>query len=77
MNFFFCRFFFKLLLNCSDFINYDDCFGKITSKSIRVKSCFINIFFNITKKGIISSEKMRNSGNYNYCYAYSFFGKNF
>ena len=31
--------------------------------------------FELNKKGIISSEKKRNSGNYNYYYAHSFFGK--
>ena len=33
--------------------------------------------FELNKKGIISGEKMRNSGNYNYDYAHSFFGKDF
>ena len=32
---------------------------------------------NLVKKDIISSEKIRNSGNYNYDYAHSFFGKDF
>ena len=35
---------------------------------------------NLIKKGIISSKKMRNSGNYKlymYDYAHSFFGKDF
>ena len=34
-------------------------------------------FFNLIKKRIISSEKMRNSGYYNYNYAHSFFEQNF
>ena len=33
--------------------------------------------FDVNKKGIISSEKMRNSSYYKYDYAHSFFGKNF
>ena len=33
--------------------------------------------FEFIKKGIISSEKMRNSSKYNYDYAHSFFGKDF
>ena len=34
-------------------------------------------YFNLIIEGIISSEKMRNSGNYNYDYHHSFFGKDF
>ena len=53
--------FFKLLLKFSDFVNSDDCIGKITSKSIR-------LFFFIKKKIEVnrrnSREKMRNSGNF-------------
>ena len=33
--------------------------------------------FEYNKNGIIFSEKMWNSGNYNHDYAYSFFGKDF
>ena len=33
--------------------------------------------FEFDKNGIISGEKMRYSGNYNYDYAHSFFGKDF
>ena len=33
---FFLTLFFKLVLKFSDFINSDDCIGKITSKSIRL-----------------------------------------
>ena len=36
---------------------------------------FYSIFFNQLKNGIVLSEKIRNSGNYNY--AHSFFGKDF
>ena len=32
---------------------------------------------NLIKKWMIFNEKMRNSGNYNYDYAHSFFGKDF
>ena len=32
---------------------------------------------NLIKEGIISTEKMRNSGNYVYDYAHSLFGKDF
>ena len=34
-------------------------------------------YLNLIKKGIISIEKMVNSGNYNNDYAHSFFGKDF
>ena len=37
----------------------------------------LKIEFWSNKKGIISSDKMRNSGNYNYDYAHSFLGKDF
>ena len=33
--------FFEILPNFNDFVNSDDCIGKITSKSIRLKSVFI------------------------------------
>ena len=33
--------------------------------------------FEFNKNAIIANEKMRNSGNYNYDYAHSFFGKDF
>ena len=33
--------------------------------------------FNLIKNGIISSEKRRNSGNYIYDFAHSFFGEDF
>ena len=36
-----------------------------------------NKMLNLTIKDIISSEKIRNSGNYNYDYAHSFLGKDF
>ena len=52
----------------SDFINSDDFIRKIPSKSIRLYPVFIKKRF---------SEKMRNSGNYNYNYAHSFFVKDF
>ena len=41
-----------------------------------IKYSFKKIF-KVIKKGIISGEKIKNSGNYNYNYAHSFFGKDF
>ena len=38
---FFCSFFFEILKKFSDFVNSDDCIGKITSKSIRINSDFV------------------------------------
>ena len=73
-NNFFFFFFFKLLPKYSDFINSDDWIGKTTSKYIKLMSSFYS------KKDlnwIISSEKMKNSGNNIYHYAHSFFGKDF
>ena len=43
----------KLLPKYTDFINSDDCTGKITLKSIRIDPVCIQIFFNLLKKGII------------------------
>ena len=62
----FFRFFFRLLPKLSDFINSDDFMVKKIIKDL-----------NLINKGIISSEKMRNSGNYIYDYAHPFFGKDF
>ena len=77
-NFSFFSVFFKLHPKFKDFINSDDCIGKMISKFIRLYSVFYcNSFFNLIEKGIISSEKMRNSGYYMYGYAHSFFGKDF
>ena len=71
-------FFFKLLQKLSNFINSDDCIWKITLESIRVYPVFIKKKgSNLIKKGIISSEKMRKSGNFIYDYAHSFLGKDF
>ena len=76
-----CRFlfavFFKLHTNFSDLINSDDFIEKIISKAIRLYSFFIFFYLNLVKKEIISSEKMRNSGNYIYDYTHSFFGNGF
>ena len=70
--------FFKLLPKFDDFINSDDCIGKMTSKPIRNFPVFNkNFFLNLIIKEIISSEKMRNSGNYIYDNAHSIFGKDF
>ena len=63
----------------NDFVNPDDSIGKITSNSIRLYLVFIIKKINLIKKEFLSSEKMRNSGNYNHEYAqvHSFFGKDF
>ena len=71
LKFFFCRVFFKILSKFSDFINFDD---KVYQN---VSSFYSKKDLNLIKIEIISSEKMRNSGNYNYDYAHSFFGNNF
>ena len=34
-------------------------------------------YLNLIKNGIFSSEKMKNSGNYTYAHAHSFFGNDF
>ena len=39
---FFLAIFFKLFLKLNDFINSDDCIGKIISKSIRLYPVFIH-----------------------------------
>ena len=53
-------------------MNSDDCLGKITLKL----SDYIYFFkiMNSIEKGLFQV-KMRNSGNYDYDYAHSFFGK--
>ena len=66
----------KLFPKFSDFIISDDCIEKIASKSIRLYPVFIEKNVNL-KKGIISNEKMRNSGNYIYDYAHYFFRTDF
>ena len=68
--------FFKILPKFSDFINSDDCIGKIELKSVRQYPVFF-YDLNLINKGIMSAENMRNSGNYNYDYAQSFFAKDF
>ena len=60
-----------------NFLYTYDCIGKITSKSIRPYPVFIQNRFEVNKKGIISNEKMRNSGNYIYDYAHPLFGEDF
>ena len=65
---FFLQFLFKLLPKFSDFINSDDCIVKITSKSIRIYPVFIQKRLNLFKKGIIFSEKIKNSSNYIHIY---------
>ena len=53
----------------------------VSEKSYQNLSDYIQFLFirkfEYNKKGIISSEKMRNSGIYNNDYAHSFFGKDF
>ena len=44
-----------------DFTNSDDCIGKLTQYPVSIKK---NV--NLIKRGIISSEKIRNSGYNNY-----------
>ena len=69
---FFLHLFFKLLRKFSDLINSDDCMGTITSKSIRIYPVsYSKTDLNLLKKGIISSEKIINSGNYMHDYAHS------
>ena len=46
----------ELLPKFTDFLNSDNCIGKIASKSIRINSVFIQIFFYLLKKGIISNK---------------------
>ena len=54
----FLHFFYRLLLELSDFINSDDCIGKISLKSIRLYPFFIKIkIINEIEKWIISGEK--------------------
>ena len=71
------QFFFQLFLKLTDFIISDDCI-KETYQNL---SDYIQFLFkkdlNLLKKEIISSEKMRNLGHYNYNYAHLFFGKDF
>ena len=67
-------FLFKVLLKFSNFLNFDDCIGIITSKSLRLYPVIIKKRFEVNEKGIISSETMVNYGNYIYDYAHSFFG---
>ena len=47
------------------------------SHQILLECIQFSFYLNLIKKGFISSEKMRNSGKYNYDYAHSFFGKDF
>ena len=60
-------------------MNFDVCIGKKNYIKIyqTISSFFCFNDLNLLKKGVISSEKIRNSGNYNYNYVHSFFGKDF
>ena len=55
--------FIKLLREYSNFINSDDCIGKMISKAISLNPVFIQKRFDLDKKEIISSEKIRNLSN--------------
>ena len=56
-------------------MNSDVFIESIASKSIRLYP--VTKYFNLMKKMNISIEKIRNSGNYIYDYAHSFFGEDF
>ena len=73
----FLSFFFEPILKFSDFINSDDCIGKIAPKSIRLQPVCIKKKCEVNKKQIVSREKMRDSGNSIYDYAYSAFREDF
>ena len=68
---------FEIVPSFGDFVNFDDLIGKITSEYIRLQPVLFKKGFEINKKQIISSEKMRKSGNCIYEYAHSFFGNDF
>ena len=53
---FFYAVFFILLPKFADLMNSDNCIGKITLKSIRIYPVFIQTFFSLVKKGIISDK---------------------
>ena len=74
MRFFLCSFF-LLLPKFTDLMNFDNCIGKITSKSIRLYPVFFKDLNLIIKELFLV--KMRSSGNYNFDHAHSFFGKDF
>ena len=66
-----------ILSKVSDFVNSDYYIGKITSKSIRLQPVF-NLKKDLKLKITdFSCEKIRNSSNYIYNYAHSFFGEDF
>ena len=57
-------------------MNTDDCIRKMYLKIYQSKIRFYSkIDLKLIKKQIFSCEKMRNSGNYIYDYAHSFFGE--
>ena len=57
--------------------NPDDYIWKISSKSTRLQPIFIQKRFEVDKKQIFLSEKMRNSGRCIYDHAHSSFGEDF
>ena len=69
--------FFKLLPKISVFINHDDFTEKLHHIDQNIFSFYSKRDLMLIRKLIIFSEKMRNSDNYNYDYAHSFFGKDF
>ena len=50
---------------------------KLHQNNQTISSFYLKKNLNLIKKGIISSEKLRNSCNYIYDYAHSVFGKDF
>ena len=77
LKFFLQYFFSNILPKFSDFVNSEDCIGKITLEFIRPQPVSIKKNIWSFKKQIFSIEKMRNSGNCVYDYAHSFFGDDF
>ena len=69
--------FFLLLQQFSDFINSDDCIGKITQKSINLYPFYSKKKIQFNKKWILSGEKIKNSSNFNHDHALSLYGKDF
>ena len=68
----------RILPKFNNFVNSDDCIGKITSKYIRLQPVFIQkTKIEVNKKQTFSNEKMRNPGNCIYDYAHSFFVEDF
>ena len=71
---FFCSFFSKYLQKISDFVNSDDCIGKVTLESIRLQPVLFKGNLKLMDNRFFLVEK---SGNCIYDYAHSFFEKDF